>query len=396
MSKALRQAQGTFAGLWSELEPVGRHARPAATAGSPGPRRTHELREWFAARVRGARPGSGRGPDGQPVGVVGRPGRRPGRGHRVAPGHRARRRGVRRPARRGQRASPRSTRCGTSGFGPTVPIGVVNFVDEEGARFGVACAGSRVITGALAADRARALTDADGITWPRRTRAPAGDPERTRPRPGDPGPGRRLRRAARRAGPRAGRPRRRRWASAPASGRTAGGGSTSPARPTTPAPPGWRTGRTPCSASPGPCSRPGTRPSATAAWPPMGKVRVRPGGVNAIAGVGHRLAGRPRRRRRPRSGRPSPRSPTAAQAGATLIEESWTDPTPVRPARWRPGCAGAARRSPAGHRGRPRRRHPRRRGHPDRDAVRPQPHRRLPLPRRVRRARPTAWPGSTR
>ena len=32
------------------------------------------------------------------------------------------------------------------------PIGVVNFADEEGARFGVACAGSRLITGALAAD----------------------------------------------------------------------------------------------------------------------------------------------------------------------------------------------------------------------------------------------------
>jgi N-carbamoyl-L-amino-acid hydrolase len=44
------------------------------------------------------------------------------------------------------------------------PIGVVHFGDEEGARFGVACAGSRLITGALAPDRARALTDRDGIT----------------------------------------------------------------------------------------------------------------------------------------------------------------------------------------------------------------------------------------
>jgi beta-ureidopropionase / N-carbamoyl-L-amino-acid hydrolase len=50
------------------------------------------------------------------------------------------------------------------GFIPSRPIGVVNFVDEEGARFGVACAGSRLITGALAADRARGLTDADGVT----------------------------------------------------------------------------------------------------------------------------------------------------------------------------------------------------------------------------------------
>ena len=45
------------------------------------------------------------------------------------------------------------------------PIGIVNFGDEEGARFGVACAGSRILTGALAPDRARALTDSDGVTW---------------------------------------------------------------------------------------------------------------------------------------------------------------------------------------------------------------------------------------
>jgi N-carbamoyl-L-amino-acid hydrolase len=38
-----------------------------------------------------------------------------------------------------------------NGFTPERPIGVVNFVDEEGARFGVACAGSRIITGALEA-----------------------------------------------------------------------------------------------------------------------------------------------------------------------------------------------------------------------------------------------------
>jgi N-carbamoyl-L-amino-acid hydrolase len=50
------------------------------------------------------------------------------------------------------------------GFVANRPIGVVNFADEEGARFGIACAGSRLMTGALAADKARALKDADGIT----------------------------------------------------------------------------------------------------------------------------------------------------------------------------------------------------------------------------------------
>lgn len=50
------------------------------------------------------------------------------------------------------------------GVRPSRPIGVVNFVDEEGARFGVACAGSRIITGALSPDRARTLTDVDGVS----------------------------------------------------------------------------------------------------------------------------------------------------------------------------------------------------------------------------------------
>lgn len=50
------------------------------------------------------------------------------------------------------------------GLVPGVPLAVACFGDEEGARFGVACAGSRLLTGALAADRAAALRDADGTT----------------------------------------------------------------------------------------------------------------------------------------------------------------------------------------------------------------------------------------
>ena len=51
-----------------------------------------------------------------------------------------------------------------NGFEPARPIGIANFGDEEGARFGIACAGSRLITGVLDADRARGLADADGMT----------------------------------------------------------------------------------------------------------------------------------------------------------------------------------------------------------------------------------------
>jgi beta-ureidopropionase / N-carbamoyl-L-amino-acid hydrolase len=50
------------------------------------------------------------------------------------------------------------------GFVPSRPIAVANFVDEEGARFGIACAGSRVITGKLNPDKARGLRDAAGVT----------------------------------------------------------------------------------------------------------------------------------------------------------------------------------------------------------------------------------------
>lgn len=50
------------------------------------------------------------------------------------------------------------------GVVPTIPIAVVAFSDEEGARFGVACVGSQLSTGALSPDRARGLRDNDGIT----------------------------------------------------------------------------------------------------------------------------------------------------------------------------------------------------------------------------------------
>jgi beta-ureidopropionase / N-carbamoyl-L-amino-acid hydrolase len=50
------------------------------------------------------------------------------------------------------------------GVQPVRPLAVVVFADEEGARFGVACAGSRLLTGALTPDAARALTDVDGVS----------------------------------------------------------------------------------------------------------------------------------------------------------------------------------------------------------------------------------------
>ncbi len=49
------------------------------------------------------------------------------------------------------------------GFEPSRPIGVGVFVEEEGSRFGRACLGSRLVTGATTWEAARELRDRDGI-----------------------------------------------------------------------------------------------------------------------------------------------------------------------------------------------------------------------------------------
>jgi beta-ureidopropionase / N-carbamoyl-L-amino-acid hydrolase len=71
------------------------------------------------------------------------------------------------------------------GFRPSRPLGVVNFADEEGARFGTACAGSRLLTGALTTERALALRDNDAVTLAEALRAagrpaPSADPDALR------------------------------------------------------------------------------------------------------------------------------------------------------------------------------------------------------------------------
>lgn len=60
---------------------------------------------------------------------------------------------------------------------PARPVAVVSFGDEEGARFGVACAGSRLTAGQLDPDRARDLRDGDGVTLARAMERAGHDPE---------------------------------------------------------------------------------------------------------------------------------------------------------------------------------------------------------------------------
>jgi len=50
------------------------------------------------------------------------------------------------------------------GFTPARPVGVTAFTEEEGARFGVACLGSRLLAGAIEPAAAAGLRDGDGIS----------------------------------------------------------------------------------------------------------------------------------------------------------------------------------------------------------------------------------------
>ncbi|MCQ4206866.1 allantoate amidohydrolase [Streptomyces longispororuber] len=59
----------------------------------------------------------------------------------------------------------------------TKPLAITNFGDEEGARFGLACVGSRLTSGVLTPEQAHALTDADGVSLPQAMERAGYDPE---------------------------------------------------------------------------------------------------------------------------------------------------------------------------------------------------------------------------
>ncbi len=175
--------QPSFDRMWDELTPIGRSAATGGYQRFAWTRADHDLREWFAGQagdrglsltldragnqwawwgepspeLRGLAIGSHLDsvPDGGafdgPLGVVS--------------------------------AFAAVDALRQRGFQPRRPIGVVNFGDEEGARFGIACAGSRLLTGVLAADRALALCDADGVSMAEALTAAGRDPGRFGPDP---------------------------------------------------------------------------------------------------------------------------------------------------------------------------------------------------------------------
>jgi N-carbamoyl-L-amino-acid hydrolase len=71
----------------------------------------------------------------------------------------------------------------TNGFHPSRPLCVVNMAEEEGARFGLACLGSRLLTGAVEPGRALGLTDNAGTTLAESMRAAGHAPEQVAAEP---------------------------------------------------------------------------------------------------------------------------------------------------------------------------------------------------------------------
>lgn len=61
---------------------------------------------------------------------------------------------------------------------PDRAVAIAVFPEEEGSRYGIACLGSRILTGAIPVEKALALTDEDGGTFAEHSRAAGLDPER--------------------------------------------------------------------------------------------------------------------------------------------------------------------------------------------------------------------------
>lgn len=175
----------TFDGMWSAIEPIGREASTGGYRRYAWTRVDATLREWFAgeAAVRGLdlvtdRAGNQWAWWGDPDAAVsaGRPGVVIGSHLDSVPDG-------------GAFDGPLGVVSAlavidalrTKGFAPSSPIAVANFIDEEGARFGIACAGSRLITGRLDPDKARGLRDADGVTMAEAMTAAGHDTEHVGP-----------------------------------------------------------------------------------------------------------------------------------------------------------------------------------------------------------------------
>jgi N-carbamoyl-L-amino-acid hydrolase len=163
-----------FERTWAELAPIGRDPSTGGCRRSAWTTADAELREWFAARARER--GMACAPDRN--GNLWAWWGDPADGAVVTGSH------LDSVPDGGAFDGPLGVVSGflavdelrSRGVVPARPVAVVAFSDEEGARFGVACAGSRLLTGVLDPERARALRDADGTSLADAMRAAGADP----------------------------------------------------------------------------------------------------------------------------------------------------------------------------------------------------------------------------
>ncbi|HEY7324656.1 MAG TPA: allantoate amidohydrolase [Streptosporangiaceae bacterium] len=169
-----------FAELWAELLPVGRDSRTGGYRRYSWTESDTACRGWFARTATGLGLRSDCDGNGNLWAWWGRPGDRPavvtgshldsvpdGGGYDGPLGVVS--------------AFAAISRLRADGFRPARPIAVAAFTEEEGARFGVACLGSQLLTGAIDAPAARQLRDRDGVSLADAMMAAGRDPDQLGP-----------------------------------------------------------------------------------------------------------------------------------------------------------------------------------------------------------------------
>ncbi|GGV49844.1 Zn-dependent hydrolase [Streptomyces griseoflavus] len=165
----------SFHEMWRQLEPVGRHAASGGYRRYAWTGADADCRDWFEEQARARRLTYEVDRNGNQWAWLGDP----ARGDAVVTGSHLDSvpdggafdgpLGVVSAFAALDELRRRGTRCAK-------PLGIVNFGDEEGARFGLACVGSRLTTGALTVEQAHRLTDGDGVTLPQAMEAAGHDP----------------------------------------------------------------------------------------------------------------------------------------------------------------------------------------------------------------------------
>lgn len=165
-----------FERMWSDLAPIGRSARTGGYTRSPFQSAERELAAWFVEQcaARGLRVETDE--IGNVVGwwdvaedsVVGEGAQRPSRDRALLTGSH-----LDSVVDGGAYDGPLGVVSALAaidlmharGVVPSRPVGVSVFVEEEGSRFGLACLGSRLATGAVSWESARELRDRDGVAF---------------------------------------------------------------------------------------------------------------------------------------------------------------------------------------------------------------------------------------